>query len=139
MVENGFRLPTKAIGEDATHFEFTAETPGFSILAIAITVPVRVMETGVEDYVFDNATGGPIKGVRIIALPEVITLVRTEATTDDMGHYSLSLTPGSYVLVVLAIIAYRAPGHTKGGEAQKRFGEEQGACSSMRARLQGYR
>ncbi|MEM5823004.1 MAG: carboxypeptidase-like regulatory domain-containing protein, partial [Ignisphaera sp.] len=44
----------------------------------------------------------PIKGVRIIALPKVITSVRTEATTDDTGHYSLSLTPGSYVLVVLA-------------------------------------
>ncbi|MEM1704050.1 MAG: carboxypeptidase regulatory-like domain-containing protein, partial [Zestosphaera sp.] len=96
------RLPTKAIGENVTHFEFTAETPSFSIFAIAITAPVRVMETGVEGYVFDNATGKPIKGVRIIALSKVITSVRTEATTDDMGHYSLSLTPGSYVLVVLA-------------------------------------
>ncbi|MEM0241108.1 MAG: carboxypeptidase regulatory-like domain-containing protein [Candidatus Nezhaarchaeales archaeon] len=96
------RLPTKAIGENATHFEFTAETPSFSIFAIAITVPVGVVETSVEGYVFDNATGKPIKGVRIIALSKVITSVRTEATTDDMGHYSLSLTPRSYVLVVLA-------------------------------------
>ncbi|MEM2370892.1 MAG: PGF-pre-PGF domain-containing protein [Candidatus Bathyarchaeia archaeon] len=96
------RLPTRAIGENATHFKFTAETPGFSIFAVAITVPVRVVETGVEGYVFDNATGEPIKGARIIALPKVITLVRAEATADDMGHYLLSLAPGSYVLVVSA-------------------------------------
>jgi len=33
------RLPTRAIGENSTHFKFLAETPGFSIFAIAVETP----------------------------------------------------------------------------------------------------
>jgi len=93
-------LPTKLVGENATHFKFVAETPGFSVFAIA--VKAVAVTTGVEGYVKDEV-GKPIKGVSVIVLSKVALVGKvSETTTDEMGHYFAELPPGDYVLVFSA-------------------------------------
>jgi len=93
-------LPTKPVGENATHFKFVAETPGFSVFAIA--VKAVAITTGVEGYVKDEV-GKPIKGVSVIVLSKVALIGKvSEITTDEMGHYFVELPPGDYVLVFSA-------------------------------------
>jgi PGF-pre-PGF domain-containing protein len=94
------KLLTRVVGGNATHFKFTAETPGFSIFAIA--VKAVAVTTGVEGYV-KNEVGRPIKGVSVVVLSKVALVGKvSETTTDEMGHYFVELPPGDYVLVFSA-------------------------------------
>ena len=93
-------LPTRLVDGNATHFKFVAETPGFSVFAIAVKAVAPT--TGVEGYVRDEA-GRPIEGVDVIALSKVALVGKvSEAKTDEMGHYFVELPPGDYVLVFSA-------------------------------------
>jgi PGF-pre-PGF domain-containing protein len=96
-------LPTRVIDENATHFKFTAETPGFSIFAItAKTAAPPTVTAVVEGYVRDEA-GKPISGVNVVALNKIIAIGKvSEAKTDEMGHYFMEIPPGIYVLVFSA-------------------------------------
>lgn len=96
-------LPTRCIGENATHFKFMAETPGFSVFAIAVREAApSAITTGVEGYIRDEA-GNPISGAHVIVLSKVVTIGKvSEVETDEMGHYSLEIPPGDYIIVFSA-------------------------------------
>jgi PGF-pre-PGF domain-containing protein len=48
-------LPTKPVGENATHFKFVAETPGFSTFAIAVRVAPTKTATAISIYSVEPA------------------------------------------------------------------------------------
>jgi protocatechuate 3,4-dioxygenase beta subunit len=48
----------------------------------------------------EDSGGGPVSGARLVATQGTIDgVARASTTTDDRGHYSLSLRPGLYALV----------------------------------------
>ncbi|MDH5815664.1 MAG: PGF-pre-PGF domain-containing protein [Candidatus Nezhaarchaeota archaeon] len=90
------RLLTKAIGENATHSEFTAETPGFSIFAIATMMPVRIpvsltisvepreVTVGEEVIVKGSISPAMSKTIELtIKRPDGTTGTRTTTSTPD--------------------------------------------------------
>lgn len=86
------KLPTKVVGENTTHFNFTAETPGFSIFAVAIvkiptslTITVEPEEVTVEEEV-------TVKGSMSPAMSKPIELVikRPDGTTSTQTITSAS-------------------------------------------------
>jgi PGF-pre-PGF domain-containing protein len=92
-------LPTRFVSENVTHFKFTAETPGFSVFAIAVREVKEGIKISVEGYVRDEI-GKPISSVRVIALSRIVALGKiSETKTDEMGHYLMELPPGEYILV----------------------------------------